>query len=201
MLVRCRLPSLPPCCSPGRHREPHKPTRPPPTSCFSVTTRNSRTRSVRGRPCWACRAACSWMSRSTTPFRCAAASSAAAASRRTGRSTATSPWSRSKSKRGGIAVHLRLARDDADAGRDGRAGSRDAARAAAADPGRAADVHARPGDGPAMARRRPRFEHDTWINWQRLNTAEHRERFDAGYRARVGLTPAGQPPGSVAHRA
>lgn len=24
------------------------------------------------------------------------------------------------------------------------------------------------------------FRHDTWINWQRLNTAEHRERFDVG---------------------
>jgi hypothetical protein len=32
-----------------------------------------------------------------------------------------------------------------------------------------------------------RGEHDTWINWQRLNTAEHRERFDAGYRGRVAL--------------
>lgn len=34
----------------------------------------------------------------------------------------------------------------------------------------------------------PRFAHDTWINWQRRNTAEYRERFDAGYRARVGLS-------------
>ena len=33
----------------------------------------------------------------------------------------------------------------------------------------------------------PRLTHDAWINWQRLNTAEHRERFDAGYRASVGL--------------
>lgn len=33
------------------------------------------------------------------------------------------------------------------------------------------------------------FEHDTWINWQRLNTATHRERFDAGYRAGVRLHP------------
>lgn len=33
----------------------------------------------------------------------------------------------------------------------------------------------------------PRWHHDTWINWQRLNTAAHRERFDAGYRARAGL--------------
>jgi hypothetical protein len=33
----------------------------------------------------------------------------------------------------------------------------------------------------------PRFEQDAWINWQRLNTAEQRERFDAGYRATLGL--------------
>jgi hypothetical protein len=33
----------------------------------------------------------------------------------------------------------------------------------------------------------PRLTHDVWINWQRLNTAEHRERFDAGYRGSVGL--------------
>jgi hypothetical protein len=31
-------------------------------------------------------------------------------------------------------------------------------------------------------------EHDTWINWQRLNTATHRERFDAGYRSSVALS-------------
>lgn len=35
-----------------------------------------------------------------------------------------------------------------------------------------------------------RLSHDVWINWQRINTAEHRERFDAGYRGAVGLTPA-----------
>lgn len=29
----------------------------------------------------------------------------------------------------------------------------------------------------------PAIEHDAWVNWQRLNTAQHRERFDAGYRA------------------
>jgi hypothetical protein len=29
----------------------------------------------------------------------------------------------------------------------------------------------------------PRLSHDAWINWQRLNTANHRERFDAGYRS------------------
>jgi hypothetical protein len=34
------------------------------------------------------------------------------------------------------------------------------------------------------------FEHDAWINWQRLNTAAARERFDAGYRAGIGLAPA-----------
>jgi hypothetical protein len=33
-----------------------------------------------------------------------------------------------------------------------------------------------------------RVDHDAWINWQRLNTADHRERFDAGYRGRVGLS-------------
>jgi hypothetical protein len=32
-----------------------------------------------------------------------------------------------------------------------------------------------------------RFEQDTWINWQRLITAEHRERFDAGYRASLAV--------------
>jgi hypothetical protein len=36
----------------------------------------------------------------------------------------------------------------------------------------------------------PRLDHDAWINWQRLNTAEYRERFDAGYRAAVGLGSA-----------
>lgn len=37
----------------------------------------------------------------------------------------------------------------------------------------------------------PRLQHEAWINWQRLNTSEHRERFDAGIsgqvRARRGL--------------
>lgn len=32
-----------------------------------------------------------------------------------------------------------------------------------------------------------RLDHDTWINWQRLNTASHRERFDAGTRTRASL--------------
>ena len=32
-----------------------------------------------------------------------------------------------------------------------------------------------------------RIDQDTWINWQRLNTDDHRERFDAGYRASLGL--------------
>ena len=32
-----------------------------------------------------------------------------------------------------------------------------------------------------------RLDHDAWINWQRLNTAAHRERFDAGYRAQAAL--------------
>ena len=35
----------------------------------------------------------------------------------------------------------------------------------------------------------PRLDHDVWINWQRLNTNELRERFDAGYRAAVGVSP------------
>jgi hypothetical protein len=35
-----------------------------------------------------------------------------------------------------------------------------------------------------------RLDHDTWINWQRLNTREARERFDAGYRGRIALMPA-----------
>jgi hypothetical protein len=34
----------------------------------------------------------------------------------------------------------------------------------------------------------PRIDHDVWINWQRLNTANHRERFDAGVRARAVLS-------------
>jgi len=33
----------------------------------------------------------------------------------------------------------------------------------------------------------PRLEQDAWINWQRLNTSEHRERFDAGYRASLPI--------------
>lgn len=36
----------------------------------------------------------------------------------------------------------------------------------------------------------PRLDHDAWINWQRLNTATHRERFDAGYRAALRMAPA-----------
>lgn len=32
-----------------------------------------------------------------------------------------------------------------------------------------------------------RFAQDAWIDWQRLNTAEHRERFDAGVRGRLAL--------------
>ena len=35
-----------------------------------------------------------------------------------------------------------------------------------------------------------RLDHDAWINWQRLNTDDHRERFDAGYRASLGLSGA-----------
>lgn len=36
----------------------------------------------------------------------------------------------------------------------------------------------------------PRVNHDAWIDWQRLNSADFRERFDAGYRADVVLHPA-----------
>ena len=41
--------------------------------------------------------------------------------------------------------------------------------------------------GPQWLVSAPRLTHDAWINWQWLNSAEHRERFDAGYRASVGL--------------
>lgn len=33
-----------------------------------------------------------------------------------------------------------------------------------------------------------RFRHDAWINWQRLNTEEHRERFDTGLTAQLRVT-------------
>lgn len=33
-----------------------------------------------------------------------------------------------------------------------------------------------------------RLRHDVWINWQRVNTAEHRERFDAGAAADLRLS-------------
>lgn len=36
------------------------------------------------------------------------------------------------------------------------------------------------------------LNHDAWINWQRLNTARHRERFDTGYRAGVRLNSSWQ---------
>jgi hypothetical protein len=32
------------------------------------------------------------------------------------------------------------------------------------------------------------FEHEAWLNWQRLNTSEHRERFDAGFAGRLRAT-------------
>jgi hypothetical protein len=32
-----------------------------------------------------------------------------------------------------------------------------------------------------------RLQHDMWIDWQRLNTAEHRERFDAGAAGTIAL--------------
>jgi hypothetical protein len=37
-----------------------------------------------------------------------------------------------------------------------------------------------------------RLEHDAWINWQRLNTATQRERFDAGYRSALALSSSWQ---------
>lgn len=43
-----------------------------------------------------------------------------------------------------------------------------------------------------------RIEQDAWINWQRLTTAEHRERFDVGLRGRI---PLGTPiPIAVAYQ-
>jgi hypothetical protein len=38
----------------------------------------------------------------------------------------------------------------------------------------------------------PRVDHDVWINWQRLNTDSHRERFDAGVRTRGALPGFGE---------
>ena len=35
-----------------------------------------------------------------------------------------------------------------------------------------------------------RINHDAWINWQRLNTQSHRERFDTGYRSAIRLHPS-----------
>ena len=35
-----------------------------------------------------------------------------------------------------------------------------------------------------------RLRHDAWLEWQRLNTAEHRERFDAGLNAEVRASAA-----------
>jgi hypothetical protein len=32
------------------------------------------------------------------------------------------------------------------------------------------------------------LQHDAWLNWQRLNTETHRERFDAGYRGALNLS-------------
>lgn len=33
-------------------------------------------------------------------------------------------------------------------------------------------------------------DQDAWLNWQRLNTTAHRERFDAGYRTGIRLQPS-----------
>ncbi len=38
--------------------------------------------------------------------------------------------------------------------------------------------------------RTARLAHSTWLEWQRLNTSEHRERFDAGLNARILLAPS-----------
>lgn len=35
-----------------------------------------------------------------------------------------------------------------------------------------------------------KVKQDAWINWQRLNSESHRERFDAGYRAAIQLQPS-----------
>lgn len=37
--------------------------------------------------------------------------------------------------------------------------------------------------------RAPRVRQEAWLTWQRLNTAAHRERFDAGLNARATLAP------------
>jgi hypothetical protein len=44
--------------------------------------------------------------------------------------------------------------------------------------------------GLQWLRETPRVDHDSWINWQRLNTSAHRERFDAGARSRLALPHA-----------
>ena len=36
---------------------------------------------------------------------------------------------------------------------------------------------------------RTRLRHDIWLEWQRLNTPEHRERFDGGLNAEITLAP------------
>jgi hypothetical protein len=36
----------------------------------------------------------------------------------------------------------------------------------------------------------PRLQHEMWVNWQRLNTPAHRERFDAGVAASMHVTGA-----------
>ena len=39
-----------------------------------------------------------------------------------------------------------------------------------------------------------RLEHDLWLHWQRVNTAEHRERLDGGARLQWRLAHASRPP-------
>jgi hypothetical protein len=40
----------------------------------------------------------------------------------------------------------------------------------------------------------PRLRHDVWLEWQQLNTPEHRERFDGGVNADVTLGPHASVP-------
>jgi hypothetical protein len=41
--------------------------------------------------------------------------------------------------------------------------------------------------GLQWTRRAPRARHEAWLHWQRLNTARHRERFDAGVSGRATI--------------
>ena len=68
--------------------------------------------------------------------------------------------------------------------------SRRTARPAAADPARDADLRsARTKPASQWTFHGTRLRHDVWLEWQQLNTAEHRERFDGGVNAEVTLGP------------